>query len=88
MDRDAFARQLKADGFTETVTVAREAGAMLGTHTHPFEARALVLQGELEICVDGQPRRYASGDVFHLQAHCPHEETYGPQGVTYLVGRK
>lgn len=88
MDRTAFARQLEADGFAETMTVTREAGGMLDTHAHPFEARALVLQGELVIRVDGRPQRYATGDVFHLQAHCPHEETYGSHGVTYLVGRK
>ncbi|MFM2400154.1 MAG: hypothetical protein RL341_2311 [Pseudomonadota bacterium] len=40
----------------------------------------------LRLC--GASRTYAVGDVFHLQAHTPHAEFYGPQGVTYLVGRK
>lgn len=88
MDRDTFTRELEAEGFRETVTVEREPNGGLEIHSHPFEAKALVLQGELVICVDDTPRRYGEGEVFHLHAECPHAETYGPQGVTYLVGRK
>jgi hypothetical protein len=29
-----------------------------------------------------------TGDVFTLEAHRPHTERYGPQGASYLVGRK
>ena len=87
MDRKTFMRELSADGVTELVSVTRETGA-LGTHVHPFEAKALVLDGELTIEVDGVSSRYGVGDVFHLPANCAHAERYGPQGVTYLVGRK
>jgi hypothetical protein len=31
---------------------------------------------------------YRAGDVFHLGANVAHAEWYGPQGVSYLVGRK
>jgi quercetin dioxygenase-like cupin family protein len=60
----------------------------VGIHTHPFEAKALIVQGELSIAVNDVSRAYKLGDVFHLAPNTPHTEQYGPAGVTYLVGRK
>jgi quercetin dioxygenase-like cupin family protein len=48
----------------------------------------LILEGELHIRVDDTEQAYKVGDVFHLPANKPHAERYGPNGVTYLVGRK
>lgn len=87
MQRDVFERELAREGFAELVTVTREAGH-LDTHAHPFEARALILSGEIVIRVGGEAQTYRVGDVFHLPAHEPHSEQYGPAGVQYLVGRK
>ncbi|MBB3260254.1 hypothetical protein F4827_004931 [Paraburkholderia bannensis] len=87
MDRDAFIRTLAEEGFPEPVLVTREAGVMT-EHSHPFEAKALIVAGEIAISVAGEERLYRAGDVFHLGAHVPHVERYGPQGVQYLAGRK
>ena len=87
MDRDAFVSALRAEGFTELVLVTRDAGE-LGTHTHPFEAKALILAGEIHIRAGGAERVYRRGDTFHLAANAPHTERYGPQGVQYLVARR
>ena len=87
MDRDAFVSALRADGFTEFVLVTRDAGE-LDTHTHPFEAKALILAGEIHIRAGGAERVYRRGDTFHLAADAPHTERYGPQGVQYLVARR
>ncbi|WP_217351246.1 hypothetical protein [Azoarcus sp. DN11] len=43
MDRDEFMRRLREEGFEEFVTVEREPDGALDLHTHPFEAKALVL---------------------------------------------
>jgi quercetin dioxygenase-like cupin family protein len=88
MERDAFVHMLEQEGFAEVVTVTREAGGVLDTHTHPFEAKALILDGEITLRVGELERRYSAGDVFHLPANVAHTERYGPQGVQYLVGRK
>jgi quercetin dioxygenase-like cupin family protein len=88
MQRDDFIQHLGSDGFQEIVTVTREPDGMLDTHVHPFEAKALVLDGALWIICGAHEQHYAVGDVFHLQANQPHAERYGPSGVTYLVGRK
>jgi quercetin dioxygenase-like cupin family protein len=87
MDRETFIRTLTDEGFPDPVVVTREAGAM-EEHAHPFEAKALIVAGELYIRVGGEERLYQAGDVFHLAANVTHAERYGPEGVQYLVGRK
>lgn len=88
MDRATFSESLTKEGFPEAVLVTREANASMDVHSHPFEAKALVVEGELHIRVGDEERLYRVGDVFHLPANLAHSERYGPTGVTYLVGRK
>jgi quercetin dioxygenase-like cupin family protein len=88
MQQAEFEAMLAEEQFGEVVTVEREAGGSLDTHTHPFEAKALILKGELSIDTEGGGRLYRAGDIFHLAAHTPHTERYGPDGVQYVVGRK
>lgn len=88
MDRDEFTEKLIEDGFQPPVVVLRESNGFLDVHVHPFEAKALVLRGELTIKIGGDARVYCAGQVFHLPANEPHSESYGSDGVEYLVGRK
>ncbi len=88
MDRETFTENLTKEGFAETVVVTREANTSMDVHEHPFEAKALILDGELHIRVGDTEQAYKAGDIFHLPANKPHAERYGPNGVTYLVGRK
>lgn len=88
MTYDDFVGRLQAEGFSTVVTVEREAGGGLDAHTHPFEAWALVLDGDIVISTNNTECRYAAGETFRLGANQLHTERYGPQGVRYLVGRK
>lgn len=88
MTADQFAQTLLQEGFEPAITLTREPGGMLDDHTHPFEAKALILAGEIGITVAGAEQVYRAGDVFHLPAATLHSEWYGPTGVRYLVGRK
>lgn len=88
MERDQFIELLRQQGYEQVVTVEREPNGALDLHRHPFEARALILDGELRLYQDGQEQICRRGDQFHLLPNAPHSETYGPQGVRYLVGRK
>lgn len=88
MHRNEFTDTLALEGFQTLVTVTREPNSSLDVHTHPFEAKALVLAGGLTITCAGVEQAYGPGQVFHLPALQPHSERYGPQGVEYLVGRK
>jgi quercetin dioxygenase-like cupin family protein len=83
-----FVNSLASEGFAEPVKVSRDANGYLDSHTHPFEAKALILEGEIRIVVSDLETTYRPGDVFQLAENTPHAEFYGPHGVTYLVGRK
>lgn len=88
MNQETFMETLDREGFKEMVTVTREPDGSLETHMHPFEAKALILSGELQLQAGDEDRCYRAGQVFHLLAGTPHAEQYGPEGVTYLVGRR
>ncbi|HVL76453.1 MAG TPA: AraC family ligand binding domain-containing protein [Noviherbaspirillum sp.] len=88
MQREEFLARLAEDGFKEVVTVEREANGAWELHAHPFEAKALILRGEIRLRRGEEERTYPAGTIFHLAADEPHSEWYGPQGVTYLVGRR
>ncbi|GIZ50091.1 cupin domain-containing protein [Noviherbaspirillum aridicola] len=88
MEQEQFVDMLKAEGYAGPVSVTREPGGMLDSHVHPFEAKALILDGEIRIGTGNGARTYRRGEIFHLQANEAHTESYGPQGVRYLVGRR
>ncbi len=88
MNRDMFEAALISEGFSDIVTVERIADGFLDTHAHPFEAKALILAGDITLQIDAVTCRYQPGEIFHLPANQIHTERYGAGGVRYLVGRK
>lgn len=88
MNQEQFKQQLSQEGFQDLVIVEREADGYLDLHTHPFEAKAMILEGSVVLQVDNETLNFFVGDIFHLAHAKPHTERYGPTGVKYLVGRK
>jgi mannose-6-phosphate isomerase-like protein (cupin superfamily) len=78
----------RALGCSEVITRSWEPDTVLAEHTHPFHARALVVQGELWLSVGGQTRHLRPGDRFEVPQGTPHAERYAPQGATYWVARR
>lgn len=87
MDIAGFENNLKADGFQEIET-KRLLQTCNPEHSHPFDVRALVLDGAIALGVAGESRTYAKGDVFSMPANCRHTEEVGTEGVQYLFGRR
>ena len=86
---EQFRDDMLAAGYKEVLERPWAPGAVAPIHTHPFEANALVVQGEMWLTEQGgTERRLTSGDRFNLAANVPHEERYGPQGATYWVARR
>jgi hypothetical protein len=77
----------RAFGCDEVIARSWEPGTTLDTHTHPFRARALLVQGEMWLTAEGTTRHLRPGDRFDLPADTPHAERYGPEGATYWVAR-
>lgn len=88
MQQHEFLASTRQDGFADPIEVIREPNGHLDLHQHPFEAKALIIDGQIEIGSATSSRIYCAGDIFHLQKNEPHWERYGPQGVRYLSARK
>ena len=88
MNSEQFLQLLRRDGFPEPVEVQQVPKWQLGIHEHPFEVKALVVEGDITIVIDGLSKIYKAGEIFHLEFKQPHAESYGPEGVKYLASRK
>ena len=84
----AFEAAALARGFDEVLERKWAPHAILGTHTHPFDADALVVQGEMWLTVGEVIRHLRPGDKFALDANVVHAERYGSEGATYWVARR
>ena len=85
---DAFRDEALACGCDEALVREWGPDTLLETHTHAFDAEAIVVQGELWLSENGRIRHLTRGGTFRLRAGTPHAERYGPDGATYWVGRK
>jgi hypothetical protein len=85
---EAFAERWRAAGFDEVIERRWAPGTVLDTHSHPFDAEALVTQGEFWLTCDGRTRHLRAGDRFALAREAPHSERYGDEGATFWVARR
>jgi quercetin dioxygenase-like cupin family protein len=88
MDQASFEAELRAAGYHEVALREMAANAVNPEHSHPFDARLLVLDGEMTIACEGEVRTYRAGDTFAMAAQRRHSERSGPQGARYLAGRR
>ena len=77
----------RALGCGEALIRTWKPGQVVGEHTHPFHARALVVAGEMWLEVGEATQHLRPGDRFELAGGTPHSERYGPEGATYWVAR-
>ena len=85
---EVFETEARAAGFDEALERRWPPGTVLETHTHPFDAEAVVSQGEMWLTCGDSTRHLLPGDTFALARGVPHAERYGPQGATYWVARR
>lgn len=86
---DDFRARMLAAGHDEVLVRPWAPGTVVDVHTHPFEAEALVVEGEMWLAIGNRPMQHLRpGDTFHLAADEPHCERYGTNGATYWVARK
>lgn len=87
IDTASFEKRATAEGY---VIVERDLGPSLTVdeHSHEFDAWGLVTAGEFHITLDGSTTVYRTGEEFKLEAGCLHSEMTGPNGATYLAGRR
>ncbi len=83
-----FEAATQAQSYPDVLERQWAAGTVVGTHSHPFDASALLVQGEMWLTVDGKTQHLLPGDRFALLRDTLHDERYGPEGATYWVGRR
>jgi quercetin dioxygenase-like cupin family protein len=90
MDADfaAFEASSRAQGYDEVLVRDWAPLTVLDTHTHPFDANAIVVAGEMWLTHGGQTRHLRPGDRFALDRNVPHAERYGAEGASYWVARR
>lgn len=58
---------------TIIMDVTLDAGATVGRHTHPGIESTYVMEGEIELPIEGQPTKTAkAGDAFQVPPNTPH----------------
>ena len=83
-----FESNARAAGFDEALVRDWAPNTVVETHAHPFDADALVTQGEMWLTCGTTTRHLRPGDTFSLASGDLHAERYGPQGATYWVARR
>lgn len=86
VSREAFESDLKREGF-DIIHGGQKPGFREDLHAHDFDARIMVLGGEVTICRDGVATTFKPGDCCEIPAGCMHTLTVGAEGVAYLVGK-
>jgi quercetin dioxygenase-like cupin family protein len=87
MGKTKFEAELRCDGY-RVVNSSVKPNLVAPNHCHDFDAKALVLGGEITITRDNAPVTYRRGQSFEVAAGCMHAEQVGPEGVALLSGRR
>jgi len=85
---DAFRRDALRGGADEVMERHWAPNQVVETHTHTFDADALVTAGEMWLIREDGTQHLRAGDSFQLPSGTPHSERYGPEGATYWVARR
>ena len=88
MDTVAFEAELRRDGYTDIETRSALPNQCAPEHAHPCDIRALITAGQITLDAGGTVRIYRAGDTIVLGAGCLHSEQNGPDGYSYIIGRR
>lgn len=87
MDRATFESELKRDGY-EIVVREMPPDHLNPEHAHDFDARVMVVTGEMTITSLGAATAFRPGEVCVIPHGRRHAEQAGPEGATYVAGRR
>ena len=87
MDRLEFEAELRREGY-RVVNSSLKPNMVDPNHCHDFDAKLLVLGGEITITRDNTPETFRAGQSCEVPAGCMHAEHVGPEGVAYVAGRR
>ena len=80
MNQNEFEAELRRDSY-QVVYNGFSPGTVNAEHTHDWDARLMILGGEITITRRGKAETFRAGDTCSAAAGEPHTEHVGPQGV-------
>ena len=87
MNTAEFDTDLRSDGY-RVVNTSVKPNLLSPNHCHDFDAKSLVLGGEITITCNNTPTTYRAGQCFAVPCGTMHAEHVGPEGVALLSGRR
>ena len=87
MNQSEFEADLRREGY-QIFYGGLQAGMVNPVHTHDWDARVMVIGGEITLTRGGTAEIFRVGDSCAVAAGEVHAESVGPQGVAYIAGRR
>ena len=87
MNQREFEAELRREGY-QVFYGGLKAGEMNAEHAHDWDARVMVIGGEITLTRAGKAETFRVGDSCAVSAGEMHAEHVGPQGVAYVAGRR
>ncbi|MGC2413444.1 MAG: cupin domain-containing protein [Stellaceae bacterium] len=87
MNQSDFEADLKREGY-EVFYGGLRADHVNPDHAHEWDARVMVIGGEITLTRGGRAETFQVGDSCAVRAGEVHAEQVGPQGVAYIAGRR
>ena len=84
----AFKARALVRSFHEVLERKWGLGAIVAAHTHPFDADALVVLGDMRLTVGDVDQHLRPGETFALDANVVLSERYGTEGAADWVARR
>jgi quercetin dioxygenase-like cupin family protein len=87
MNQSEFEADLRREGY-QIFYGGLKAGDVNPDHTHDWDARVMVIGGEITLARGGNSQTFRVGDSCAVAAGEMHAEYVGPQGVAFIAGRR
>ena len=85
-DTREFEAQLRRDGYLDIKHRMFDRGVDTTPHSHPFDTRLLILEGETTIVYGDVAHTYRAGDVLELTAGVEHCELHPDTRFGFVAG--
>ena len=87
-DLDELKKQLKEEGYKEIYEWTDAPNYEYLPHKHETETTLMVLKGDITVTIEGNTKKYVSGERVTVPAQKKHYAKVGSKGASYLVGEE
>lgn len=88
LDESELREKLHAEGFSHAFVWQDRPNAFYPNHTHNTLTAHIVLEGEMQLTMNGNSEVFRVGDRCDVPAGAVHSAKIGPHGCRYLIGEK